>query len=179
MVDPLTSRRWFYRGLLLAISAVVIFFQLLPIRVGQAHWPGPDLVLGFSFAWVMRRPEYAPVLLVGGLILLTDMLFLRPPGLWAALAVIGVEFLRAREHISRELPFPVEWAMVSGVLIAMTVANRFFLALFAVDQAGLGLSLMQLITTIAVYPLIVLVSGSLLGIHKIAPGEIDSMGHRQ
>ncbi|MGH1331032.1 MAG: rod shape-determining protein MreD [Paracoccaceae bacterium] len=178
MVDPITSRRWIYRGLLLVISAVVIFFHLLPIRVGQAYWPGPDLVLGFAFAWVMRRPEFVPVLLVGGLVLLTDILFLRPPGLWAALAVIGLEFLRAREHLSRDLPFPVEWAMVAAVLIAMTLADRFFLAVFAVDQVGLGLAVMQLITTIAVYPLIVLISGTLLGIHKIAPGEVDDMGHR-
>ncbi|MFT6452346.1 MAG: rod shape-determining protein MreD [Halocynthiibacter sp.] len=178
MVDPITSRRWIYRGLLLAISALVIFFHLLPIQVGEAYWPGPDFVLAFAFAWVMRRPDYVPVLLLGGLVLLTDMLFLRPPGLWAALAVIGLEFLRAREHLSRDLPFPVEWAMVAAVLISMTVAYRFFLVLFAVDQGGLGLSLMQLMTTIAVYPLIVLVSGTLLGINKIAPGEVDDMGHR-
>lgn len=178
MVDPITSRRWLYRGLLLAISVVVIFFHLLPINVGQAHWPGPDMLLGVAFAWVMRRPEYVPTLLIGGLILLTDMLFMRPPGLWAALAVIGLEFLRAREHLSRDLPFPVEWAMVTAVLITMTIANRFFLALFAVDQASLGLSLIQLMTTLTVYPLIVLISGTLLGIHKITPGEVDGSGHR-
>ena len=49
MVDPITSRRWLFRGLFLLISAVVVFFQLLPLDLSAGRWPGPDVVVGFRF----------------------------------------------------------------------------------------------------------------------------------
>ncbi len=104
------------------------------------------------------------------------MLFMRPPGLWTALVVVGVEFLRAREATSRELPFPVEWAMVAAVLALMTLANRLILSTAMVEQAGFGLTVLQLIATVLAYPLIVLLSRVLFDIRKMTPGEIDTMG---
>lgn len=178
MVDPLVLRRWFYRLLLPVIATVFLFFHLLPLHVGAAQWPAPDLLVVFAFAWVMRRPEYVPVVLVAVLVVIHDMLFLRPPGVWAALAVIGLEFLRARAGAARDLPFWVEWAQVTGVLVAMTLGYRLILALFMVERAGLGLSLLQLMMSIAVYPLVVFISVNLLGVRRIGPGEIDRIRTR-
>ncbi|MGC8201776.1 rod shape-determining protein MreD [Aliiroseovarius sp. PTFE2010] len=178
MDDFLLPRRWVYRLMLVFISMVIVFVHLLPISVGTGGWPAPDLVLAFGYAWVLRRPDYVPVFLFAAIMLMTDMLFLRPPGLWAALAVMGLEFLRSREPFQRDLPFPVEWAMVAAVMTGLLVANRLIQAIFVVNQASLGLSVMQLIGTIVTYPLVVLISQSLLGVSKIAPGELDSTGHR-
>ena len=52
---------------------------------------------------------------------------MRPPGLWAAIVVLGVEFLRNREADSRDLPFLVEWGTVALLMLAMTLANGFVL----------------------------------------------------
>jgi rod shape-determining protein MreD len=39
--------------------------------------------------------------------------------------------------------------------------------------------LIRLITTLLVYPIVVVLAARALGIRKIAPGEVDRLGHRQ
>ncbi len=177
MVDPITSRRWLYRGLFLLISALVAFFQLLPLDLSAGRWPGPDIMVALTFAWVLRRPDFVPVLLIGLVFLVSDLLFLRPPGLWAGLVVLGAEFLRSREPQSRDLPFLVEWAMVSGVLIAMILASRLIQFVFVINQPSFGLVTLHLAATILSYPIVVAVSSMVFGIRKIVPGEVDQLGH--
>lgn len=175
MVDPRTLRRWLFRGVFVLLVLSVVFFQVLPLQVGTGHWPGPDLIVAFAFAWVLRRPGYVPVLLVAIAMLIADFMFLRPPGLWAALTIGGLEFLRGREPTSRDMPFFIEWAMVGGVLLAMVVLYRLVLTLFMVNQASLGLFVLGQISTFAAYPLAVLVSSVVLGIEKITAAEADEM----
>lgn len=175
MVDPRTTRRWSYRAGFLALSMLTFFFYLLPLKVGYGHWPGPDLLLALSFAWVLRRPDYVPVFLFAALLLVADFIFMRPPGLWTALAVIGLEFLRRREPTSRDMPFVVEWAMVAGVMLAMALLYRFVLAIFMVDQAPLMLTILGQISTLIAYPVVVLISASVLNVTKITPSEADEM----
>jgi rod shape-determining protein MreD len=177
MVDPITLRRWMFRLLYLAIALFVVFLRILPLDLSAGRWPGPDLLIVVAFAWVLRRPDYVPVLLVAGVLLAADMLFLRPPGLWTALGVIGLEFLRSREQLSRDLPFMFEWAMVAIVLLAMTIAYRVILLVFVVGQPSFGLSLIELFATVLSYPFVVVVSRWVFGVRKIAPGEVDQLGH--
>ncbi|MGO4916908.1 rod shape-determining protein MreD [Pseudogemmobacter sp. W21_MBD1_M6] len=178
MVDPITTRRWIFRGLFVAASLLIIFVLLLPLDLSAGQLPGPDILICLTYAWVLRRPNYVPVLLIAAVFLVTDLLFMRPPGLLAGLVVMGSEFLRARESTSRELTFLLEWAMVGGVLIAVTLANRLFLLIVMVEQPALGLVLLQFLTTLLAYPVIVIISRYGLGLRKIAPGEVDSLGHR-
>lgn len=177
MVDPITSRRWLFRGLFLLISAVVVFFQLLPLDLSAGRWPGPDVVVAFAFAWVLRRPDFVPALLIGVVLLAMDLLFMRPPGLWAGLVVLGAEFLRSREPQSRDLPFLVEWAMVSSVLVAMILAARMVQFVFVINQPSFGLVILHLAATILCYPIVVAASRVVFGVRKIAPGEVDQLGH--
>ncbi|TYB85547.1 rod shape-determining protein MreD [Oceaniovalibus sp. ACAM 378] len=178
MVDPITRTRMSFRLFFVLLVCLLAFIQVLPFSVGDRRWPLPDLVTLLAFAWVMRRPDYVPAILVGVLVLLGDILFMRPPGLWAALVVIGLEFLRAREHLSRDLPFLVEWMLVATVLLFMTLGHALILAVFLVDQPVPGLTFMQLIVSAVAYPLVVAVSRFVLGIRKMAPGEADALGYR-
>lgn len=175
MVDPRTVRTLSFRAGYLLIAFAAAFFYLLPIKVGAGHWPGPDLILSVAFAWVLRRPDYVPVFLFAPVMLMADFIFLRPPGLWTLLSVLGLEFLRRREVTSRDMPFAVEWMMVAGVMMAMAVLNRLVLAVFMVDQTSLGLTLMGQLSTLLSYPIVVLISQFLLGITKISPSEADEM----
>jgi len=172
----LTANRWIYGLAYFGVMSLIILWHLLPIQVGPRGYPRPDLMICITIVWVLRRPQYLPTPLIAAVFLVTDMLFMRPPGLWTALVVIGVEFLRAREATSRESPFLVELGMVALVLAAMTVANRLILAALVVQQAGFGLAILQLIATVLIYPLIVLLSRLIFDIHKMTPGEIDTMG---
>lgn len=178
MVDLDPSNKWLYRLIFLALVSVIVFAQLIPLHTTPREWAAPDLLVCLCYAWVLRRPEYMPALLIATVMLATDFLFMRPPGLMAALFVLGAEFLRARAQIMRELPFLLEWATVAGVLLAVMLANRFVLIIVMEPRPPLGLSITQLISTLAAYPLVVLFSRYVAGIRKVAPGEVDALGHR-
>ncbi len=178
MTDRNARSKWFYWLVLVILSAIIIFFQLIPGQILLGGWAMPDLLICLCYAWVLRRSDYAPIILIGAIMLTADMLFMRPPGLMAALFVLGAEFLRGRVNLLRELPFALEWAMIAGVLLAIFLANRFALVLVMQPRPALWLSVSQLITTLAAYPFVVLFSRYALGIRKTAAGEVDALGHR-
>ncbi len=179
MVEATVTRRWTYWGLFLGLSALIIFVKLLPIQPGPGRIPGPDVLTLFALAWIVRRPDYVPVLLVATVFLMADILFMRPPGLWTALVILGLEFLRARSVNMRENSFLGEWLTVAGVIAAMTFANAVVLTIFIVDQPGLGQALIRMISTILVYPIVVALAARGFGLKKIAPGEVDQLGHKR
>lgn len=178
MIDGAPSRKWSFQLLFVGLVVLIVFVRLIPLQTTPSSWAMPDLLMCFCFAWVLRRPDYMPTLLIAAVMLTTDFLFMRPPGLMAALVVLGSEFLRARSHTLRELPFTLEWGMVIGLMIGILLANRVVLIIVMSPRPSLGLSLSQLIVTIAAYPLVVAFSKYGLGIRKISPGEVDALGHR-
>lgn len=178
MAEALTTRRWGYRALYVVVSLFVIGIALLPLGDGTAGLPGPDLPVVIAYAWVLRRPDYVPPLLLAMVILLADAFALRPLGLWAALVVLGAEFLRTREALMRDLPFLGEWALVTVVLLGVTVAYWCILTVLMVVQPGLGQLLLSALASALVYPAVVAVSALVFGLRRAAPGEVDSLGHR-
>jgi len=178
MAERRHQSRWAMRMLFGVLCLLLIFLHLLPLQLLPRGWAGPDVMLALAFAWVLRRPDFVPPLLIAGLFLLTDLLFQRPPGLWAALVLLGSQTLRAREPGLRDLTFAVEWVSVATTLVAMTLGYRIILAILMVDQAPLGLSLMQLVLTLMVYPVVALISHTAFGVRKIAPGDIDAFESR-
>ncbi|MEM6375697.1 MAG: rod shape-determining protein MreD [Pseudomonadota bacterium] len=178
MAESKNSHTWIMRGFYGTLVIGILFFQLMPLQTVPRIWAGPDLILALTLAWVLRRPDYVPPLLVAIFILLADLLLHRPPGLWAALVVVTAEFLRARYVGLRDMTFAAEWAAVAMAMVVLTLAYRAILSLLAVDQAPFGLSLIQLIVTLAIYPIIVVLSQLLLGIRKRAPGDLDTIGGR-
>lgn len=175
MAERGASHVWAMRAVYVGICLMLIYLRLLPLNTVPRGWAGPDLILALTLAWGLRRPEYVPPLLVAGVFLLTDLLFQRPPGLWAGLVLIGSQMLRARAPDLRDLTFPVEWLSVTTTLVAMTLAYRLILGVLMVDQAPLGLSLLELVMTLVAYPVVVLISQSVIGVRKVAPGELDAM----
>lgn len=176
MAELLTSRNWLMQGLFLALSTLIVFFHLLPLSTLPARWPSPDLLICLAFAWGLRRPDYVPVPLLAGVMLMADLLFHRPPGVLALLVVLGNEYLHRRTGALRDASFAGEWLAVAIVVAAITVLNRLILSLTGVDQAALGPILIQMLMTIAAYPLVVLLSQILLGVRKPAPSEADIQG---
>ncbi|EAQ25660.1 MULTISPECIES: hypothetical protein [unclassified Roseovarius] len=178
MADALVPRSWVMRALYLVLCITLLFLHLLPLEHMPPKWAGPDFVMALTFAWAVRRPDYVPVLLVAVVTLGLDLMLQRPPGLWAALMVIGTQTLRNRAPSLRDLTFAAEWASVASTMVLITVANRVILALLMVDQAPLGLSLMQLLSTLVAYPAMAILSHVLLGVRKRAPGDLDTAGPR-
>lgn len=156
----------------------IVFMRLLPLDVGAASLPGPDLILLFTYALILRRPDAMPVMLVAAVILMTDVLFFRPLGLWTACVILGLEFLRAREPLSRDMPFLGEWLMVGAVVAAITLLNMAILTIFGVIRPSLGREIIQMVVTIFTYPAVVLIVHSVFGIAKITPGAVDQLGRK-
>lgn len=161
---------WRYRFLFAVLAALVGFVQLLPLSPGPGQLPGPDIILLIALSWTIMRPEVVPVLFVAVVLLVADLLFMRPPGLWTALAVLACEFLRSRRVLLRSAPFLIEWLLVAGLITAMTVANGLILTIFAVPQPTVGLTVIRMMFTILAYPLVVILAGRAFGL-RTPPGE--------
>lgn len=178
MVDPVAARVWFYRAAFLGLALFILFVRILPVGTAPGSWPGPDLMLCLMLAWVTRRPDYLPAPMVAGVVLVEDLMFMRPPGLWAAIVVMATEFLRSRAPLTRELGFVAEWLMVGVVMLAMLLGYRTVLALAFVDQAPFGMAFAQTAMTILCYPVVTGLLHLALRLRKPSTGEVDAFGRR-
>lgn len=171
-----TAERWLYGGAYAGLCLALILAHLLPLSIIPGRIPGPDLMICLTLAWVLRRPYCVPTFLVAVMFLFADMLLMRPLGLWAAIVVIAVEYLRARTHQTREQTFLTEWLMIAILLLVMTLANRIALAIFVVQQPSWGLVMAQSLATILVYPAVVFVSQWIFGVTKMSAAEAEAQG---
>lgn len=178
MGDFWRQAQWVYRALFLGLAVLFLFIRLLPLRHEPGGLPGPDLMLCVILAWVVRRPDYLPMPLILGVVLVEDLVLMRPPGLWTALVVLATEFLRGRTVLTRELSFAFEWLLVSGLMIGLLLAYRLILGLAMVPQPGFGFAVVQILWSILVYPLIVWLSRLAVDLRKPASGEVDDYGRR-
>ena len=178
MTDLSRSRLWVMRMGFVGLALVILFFHLLPLETVPRAWAGPDLLLGFACAWALRRPEYVPGVILALVFLLADLLLQRPPGLWAALALIGVENLKSRGRHLRDASFAAEWLAVAVILTLVIFGNRILLGLAMVPTPAMTLNLTELALTTLAYPLIVAVTHGIMGVRKTAPGDLDALGKR-
>lgn len=178
MAETPTAQVWTGRITFILLSCLIIFIQLLPLDTRPDIWPVPDFLLLIAIAWSARRPEMAPITFIALVTLLADLLFQRPPGLWAGLVVILCEMLRRRARQFRNTPILLEWLFVGLGIIAITLTYRLVLAIAVTPQAPLTLTIIQTVMTILLYPAIVGLAHVLFGISRPAPGQTDSLGHR-
>lgn len=163
--------------LLVLCWIVLLFFRLLPLADGVSNWPGPDLGLCLILAWVLRRPDQIPAVLIVALVLAEDLLLWRPPGLWTLFVLLASEAARTRESRWREQPFMVEWLRVSILIGGVMLGYRMVQLLFFLPVPALGQVMLQLIATVAAYPLVVVAARLVVGLRHATPVEIEMMRH--
>ncbi|WP_127902591.1 rod shape-determining protein MreD [Solirhodobacter olei] len=178
MARALIGPVWGHRALFVALALLLMIVRMLPLSTLPVSVPGPDILVCIACAWVLRRPDYVPVLLIAAVFLLEDFLLMRPPGLWAVIVLVGTEFLRNRVGLMREVGLAMEWALVSVVMFAMVVAYRLVFAAALMQEPPIALVALQLLGSILAYPVVVALSGLLFGLRKTAPGQTDSLGRR-
>jgi hypothetical protein len=164
-------------GRLRGALRAVVFVHLLPLHPASPGPSGARPPRALAFAWVLRRPDYVPVFLVAGVMLLG-----RPPVHAAAGALGGHRRARARVPAQPRTGLarhsvPRRMGARRGLLLAMTLARRSSCRRF-VDQPQLGLTLFELIVTILAYPVVVAATAFALGLRRAAPGEVDELGRR-
>lgn len=178
MGDFWRQSHWVFRALFVGLALAVLFFRLLPLERTPGALPGPDLMICLIMAWIVRRPDYLSMPLILLVVLAEDLVLMRPPGLWTAIVILATESLRARSALTREVSFPVEWMLVTGVMLAMMLTYRLALAVAFVPQPPFGIVLVQLLWSVAFYPLIVGLSRLAFNLRKPATGEVDDYGRR-
>ena len=176
MAERTDEKTWINRGIFVLLAFILIVIDLVPLDLRPSLWAAPDLLLAVTLAWVVRKPRYVPVPVIAVVMLLTDFLFMRPPGLWAALVVVLTEAIRRQHREFRNMPLWVEWGTVTFGIVAITLVNRMILAVVMAPQAPLALTLLEMAGTIVIYPLILVVAHFTIGVSRTAPGELGSKG---
>jgi rod shape-determining protein MreD len=172
------SHIWIMRLWFVMLALVILFFHLLPLETLPRRWAPPDLLIALVFAWSMRRPDFVPALSIAAIMLLADLMLQRPPGLLAVLVVLGSEHLKNRSSGAGETGFVGEWITVCLVILVVTVLYRLTLTITLVQQAQPSLTLIQMLLTMAAYPVVALVTQSLMGVRRLSPGDADTLGAR-
>lgn len=178
MADRARGAVWAFRGLFLALATGLVFLRLLPLGDSAPGWPGPDILTCLIFAWVLRRPDYVPVIMIAVVVLMTDFLFVRPPGPWTVFTILAAEYLRAWAERARTLSLPVEWMLAAGAIGFVIFGSRIVHFLTMLDVPGLVTDMQFFISTVLVYPLVVGVSHLVFGIRKMAPGDVEALGRK-
>jgi len=176
MADVLLNPKWGYRFLLLLLCAVILFLNLLPINTAPRAWGAPDLIPCLIFSWTLRRPSYAPTILVALIAFSADMILQRPPGLFAAAFLIANEFLRSRAADISTGTFTVEWAYVALALTAAVLFERVLLNITLVDTNPLRLTLTQLVITLLAYPAVAAFCHFALKLRFQSPSDVRMEG---
>ncbi|GAB4264114.1 MAG: hypothetical protein Kow0013_11100 [Pararhodobacter sp.] len=165
-------------GLWLLIAAVLTLGRLLPLSGPELALPGPEVLVALTMAWVLRRPAHVPAPAIVLVFLAEDLLLMRPPGLWALTMLAGTEFLRRRQSVVRQMNLLLEWAFVGATMVVMTMAYRVALVLLMTPRPPLDLSVVKLVFTVLIYPVVVLLLQGVLRVRKPATGEVDERGRR-
>lgn len=168
-----STQVWVNRAGFCGLVALIVFFQLLPLVTQPRGWTGPDLVMAFAFAWSVRRPDYLPPLMLALLFLMCDLLLQRPPGLWSALMLLACESLKSQVRTLRDSPIVSEVISVTIMIVGVSLAYRVVLAIAMENAPSFSLVAIQTGATLLAYPLVVIMSQTIMGVRRVAPGDLD------
>ena len=143
------------------IGLLIIFFQILPLQTIPQTWSGPNVLLVFFAAIVSKRPEVTSSFLIASIFLIEDFFLMRPPGLMSALTVLGFYFLKRKFQNQEVNSFIFSWASVTTCLTIILLLYYFISVILFIPSAGFKLTLMELIVTLALYPIFSILIGSL------------------
>lgn len=159
-------RIWAYNLLFVMAAFLLLTIRMLPQVPVVRPWHQPDLLFCLMAAWLVRRPEYLSPAVIVGTVLIAEMLFLQPPGLWAALVLLASEFFRSTADRVRFLPFGYEWLIAATAYAVSTLAYSLLLALMLVPGPDARMVALQLFATTAAYPLVVAATNLVFRIRK-------------
>ena len=142
------------------IGLLIIFFQILPLQTTPQAWSGPNVLLVFFAAIVTKRPKFTSSFLFASIFLIEDFFLMRPPGLLSSLTVLGFYFLKRKFQYQEGNSLLFGWGSVTACLTIILLLYYFISILLFIPSAGFRLTLMELIVTLALYPVFSILIGS-------------------
>jgi len=146
---------WFGRAVFASLSLLVTLAAMLPIGLAAEASVMPDVFFCIAFAWVIRRPQTAPLGLIVSFALLADFLLMRPLGLWTFIILLMSEFVRAQRIPLREQLFIFEWIIFAVVFSFALFVNFMFLKFSFSPTPSFGLMLNYAVNTVLAYGVVV------------------------
>ena len=153
-------RSFAHQVIYFCIGLLIIFFQILPLQTTPQTWSGPNILLVFFAAIVSKRPEFTSSFLIASIFLIEDFFLMRPPGLMSALTVLGFYFLKRKFQNQEVNSFIFGWGSVAVCLTIILLLYYFISVLLFIPSAGFKLTLMELLMTLALYPVFSALIGS-------------------
>ncbi len=157
------------------IGLLIIFFQILPLQTTPQAWSGPNVLLVFFAAIVTKRPEFTSSFLVASIFLIEDFFLMRPPGLMSSLTVLSFYFLKRKFQYQEGNSLLFGWGSVTACLTIILLLYYFISILLFIPSAGFRLTLMELIVTLALYPVFSVLIGSF---DKFDPADTENIIQR-
>ena len=149
-----------HQSVYFCIGLFIIFFQILPLQTTPQSWSGPNVLLAFFAAIATKRPEFTSSFLVASIFLIEDFFLMRPPGLMSSLTVLGFYFLKRKFQYQEDNSLLFGWGSVTACLTIILLLYYFISILLFIPSAGFRLTLMELIVTLALYPVFSVLIGS-------------------
>ncbi len=175
----LSIRILIYQALFLAIAVALMSFSMIPPRGLQPDLPQPDILFCLIAAWAMRQPDTVRPVMILFTVLLSEIMFLKPPGLWTALVLLATEFLRSLVDRIRYQAFTFEWIVFSGTFAAIIILYQLALAITFVPVLEPGSAALHVLATIIAYPVVVMISNTVFRVRKAGsaePGPFEGRG---
>jgi rod shape-determining protein MreD len=141
------------------IGLLIIFFQILPLQTTPQTWSGPNVLLVFFAAIVTKRPEFTSSFLIAFIFLIEDFFLMRPPGLMSSITVLGFYFLKRKFQNQEEMSSLFGWGSVATCLSSIMMIYYFISIFLFIPSAGFRLTLMEIIVTLALFPIFSLLIG--------------------
>jgi rod shape-determining protein MreD len=142
------------------IGLLIIFFQILPLQTTPQTWSGPNVLLVFFAAIVTKRPEFSSSFLIAIIFLIEDFFLMRPPGLMSSMTVLGFYILKRKFQNQEEMPLLFGWGSVATCLSFILLIYYFISILLFIPSAGFRLTLMEIMVTLALFPIFSVLIGS-------------------
>lgn len=171
MIDRRSLALLIKQLLYISLGLAIIFYRLLPLQTTPVHWVGPDLLVAATCVYAIRRPAYVPMISVAVLFLFADLMLHHPPGLLSLFMVLSCEWLKRQSHHLRVATFSVEWVAVAFVIAVQVIGSHIILTLSMATKPPVGLTAMQAVGTVLLYPILTSLSHHIFGVHKAPTGE--------
>jgi len=156
----MSAKSIFHQILYFCVGLLIIFFQILPLQTTPQSWSGPNILLVFFAALVIKKPEFTSSFLIAIIFLIEDFFLMRPPGLMSSLTVLGLFILKRRFENQEESSVVVIWSNVAICLTSVLLFCYFISVLLFIPSTGFRLILMEITATLAIYPIFSILIGS-------------------
>lgn len=171
------SALWLEGAVFVSLGLVTTLISMLPLGLSAETTLTPDLFFCMAYAWIIRRPITAPLGLIFIVALFSDIMLMKPLGLWAFIILMSTELVRSQEKPLREQMFIFEWLIFALLFAVALAANSMLLTLALYPRPGFDLILGYFASTVLAYPLVLAVLHFIFRIRAPkAPGEYSRLG---